>query len=156
MALLTTFFWGNASYSGSAQLNVGPYHVGFVNKFFRVEVHGQINTQAQPLGDTSVLANRLVFGVQQVPHTASAEDVITSSDSDTWFVRRQVGDSDMVVGWAPSTDVASVLPTNAVHDDWAGQLAIGADTDVWFSFRNSDLTVQPNYNTYGTMRIWWG
>lgn len=155
MPLLTTFFWNNPAFSSSGQLNLGPFFVGHVDKFYRAEVRGAVNYQAVPLGSTSVVANLLAWGVQQVPHTAAAEDVITSFDSDTWLVRGQTGLDDMLVGWAPSTDVADVLITHATCDNWAGQLAVGLDTDIWISFKTSNGTVAPNFNTFGTVRLWW-
>jgi hypothetical protein len=154
--LLTTFFWNNAAFSGAGQLNIGPFFVGFVNKFFRAEVRGQVNYQGVVLGSASVQANFLAWGVQQVPHTTAALDVITSADSDTWFVRRQSGTDDSVIAWAPSTNNAAVLVTNETADDWAGQLAIGANQDVFISFKTSTGAALSNFNTFGTVRLWWG
>jgi hypothetical protein len=156
MPNLTTFFWRTSSFSGSGQLNIGPEFIGHVNKFFRVQVRGEVNYQGASLTDTSVLANILCFGVQQVPHTAAAEDLISSVDSETFFTRRQSGSQDTTMGWAPSSDTGALIATVTVTDDWYGQLAVGLDTDVWVSFKASDGGSLANLNTYGTVRLWWG
>jgi hypothetical protein len=155
MPLLTTFFWQTSSFSGSGQLNMGPFFVGFVEKFYKFEVNGQINFQGSAISVASVLANPIVFGVQQVPHTAAGEDIITSFDSETWLVRRQTGSQDLVTTWAPSTDTAAVLGSLATRDRWAGQLAIGGDTDLWVSMKTSNGSSTGNINTFGTVRLWW-
>ena len=156
MPNLTTFFWSSSSFSGSSQLNIGPEFIGHVNKLFKAEIRGQVNYQGVALSGSGVLANILGWGVQQVPHTAAAEDITGSVDSETWLVRRQSGQNDQVVGWAPSTDTASIMVTNALCDDWAGQLAIGLDTDIWVSIKATTGGSLANLNTFGTVRLWWG
>jgi hypothetical protein len=153
--LLTTFFWANSSFSGSGQDNEGPFHVGNVNKFFRFEVRGEVNYQGATVSTSSVFANIIAWGVQIVPHGNSPEDVVTSADSDTWLMRRQVGSEDSFTTWAPSTDDAGVLASNAIADDWAGQLALGgADMDCYLSLKPTTGSVA-NANTFGTIRLWW-
>lgn len=156
MALLTTFFWNTSSFSGSAQLNEGPFFVGFVNKFFKVEVHGMINFQGAVFGSSSVEANFAAFGLQQVPHGAAALDVITSTDNETWFMRRQIGQDDHRAVWAPDTSNSALLASQVVTDRWAGQLAIGADTDLFLSVKTSTGAALGNLNSFGTIRLWWG
>ena len=155
MALLTTFFWNTASFSGTGQLNIGPFFVGFVEKFYRVEIRGEMNYQGASLTDTGVLANFPAWGVQQVPHTAAGEDVITSFDGYTWFARRQTGCLDYITSWAPTTDTAAVIAGVAMTEDWAGQLAIGGDTDIWVSIKTATGAALSNFNTFGTVRLWW-
>lgn len=156
MPLITTFFWTYPAFSGSSQLNLGPFFVGHVNKFFRVEIRGELNYQGAVVGSSGVFANFPAWGVQQVPHTAAAEDVITSFDSETWFARRQTGSNDVGVAWAPDTDNAAVLASVALSEDWAGQLAVGLDTDIWVSFKSATGASVPNFNVFGTVRLWWG
>ena len=153
--LLTTFFWSTSSFSGTSQLNEGPFHVGTLNKLFRVEVRGEINYQGASLADDAVTANYAAWGLQQIPHGDSALDVISSTDNDTWLCRRQTGSQDTVLAWAPTADVAAVMVSNTVADDWAGQLAIGADTDVYLVIKGSTSVGLPNFNTFGTIRLWW-
>jgi len=155
MSLRTTFFATTPAFSSSAQLNLGPFFVGFVNKFFRVQVRGALNYQGATAGTSSVLANFPAWGVQQVPHTAAAEDVITSIDNDVWFIRRQTATGDLAVAWAPSTSVAGLITANVLNDDWRGQLAVGGDTDLWFSLKTSNGVVLPNANVFVTIRLWW-
>ncbi len=155
MPLKTTFFWSYPSFSGTSQLDLGPFFVGFVNKFYKVQVHGACNFQGAVYGSSSVAANFLGWGVQQVPHTAAAEDLITSADSETWFIRRQTGQNDQTKVWSPDSNNAAVLTTQATTDDWAGQLAIGGDTDLWVSFASTTGAAVGNMNTFGTVRLWW-
>lgn len=155
MSLRTTFFFNVPAFSSSAQLNLGPFFVGFVNKFFRLQVRGAMNWQGTTVGTSSVFVNWPVWGVQQVPHTAAAEDIITSVDNDVWFIRRQISDTDVAAPWAPSSSVAGLLAGNTLKDDWRGQLAVGGDTDLWFSLKAQTGIVLPNINAYGTIRLWW-
>jgi len=153
--LLTTFFWSTDAFSGSGQLNEGPFHVGTVTKFFRFEVNGEMNFQGASLADTGVLSNGGAWGLQQVPHGADSEDVISSTDNDTWLIRRQIGSQDVLTSWAPTSDVGAILVSSVVEGSWAGQLAIGADTDVYLSVKNSVGGSLSNFNTFGTIRLWW-
>jgi hypothetical protein len=155
MPLMTTFFWSNSAYSGSAQLNIGPFFIGFVEKIYKMEVRGQTNIQGVVVNSSSVRANFAVFAVQKVPHGAPAANIITTADSEDFFVRRQTGSNDVFSTFAPSTDTAADLVTYSTADDWAGQLAIGADTDLWVSFVASTGVVLSNFNTFGTVRLWW-
>jgi hypothetical protein len=153
--LLTTMFWSTSSFSGTSQLNEGPFHMGTVNKLFRFQVRGLINYVGTAVTDMSITANLPAFGVQQVPHGNSPNDVISSTDNDTWLVRRQTGENDTMGSWAPSSDTGVLFVQNAVRDDWAGQLAIGADTDVYLSIKTSTGQTLPDFNTFGTIRVWW-
>lgn len=153
--LLTTFFWSTSSFSGTAQLNEGPFFVGNVNKFFRAEVRGQVNYQIPNIATGSVTANLLAWGLQQVPHTNAALDVITSPDSDSWMMRRQTGQEDTSATWAPASSQGAIVTSYAVIDDWAGQLAIGGNTDMFLVLKTSTGQTIPNVNTFGTIRVWW-
>lgn len=155
MPLKTTFFWNYPAFSGTSQLNLGPFFIGFVNKLYKVQVRGQVNYQGVTLGSSSVLANFLAWGLLWVPHTAAATDVITSADDETWISRRQTGDDDYPVEIAPSSGTSGVLLTNAINDDWAGQLAIAQDADLWMCFKSSTGASISNLNTFGTVRLWW-
>jgi hypothetical protein len=153
--LLTTFFFNTTAFSGGTQNNMGPFHVGTLNKLFKAEVRGQINYQGFVLSATGVLANSPAWGLQQVAHGSSAQDVITSFDNDSWLMRRQTGSEDQFATWTPTTNNGVVYVSNALEDDWAGQLAVGADTDMWLSIKTSAGLSVPNYNCFGTIRIWW-
>jgi len=156
MPNLTTFFFSNASFTGSGQLNMGPEFLGFVNKIFKVQVRGQINYQGASLVDNGIFANRYAWGVQQVPHTAAAEDMTGSVDSETWIFRRQVGWTDTNTAYAPTTDTGAFFVTQAMVEDWHGQLAVGLDTDIWACIKATDGSTIPPMNAYGTVRVWWG
>lgn len=153
--LLTTFFWTTTSYSGSGQIDEGPFHIGLVNKLFKAEVRGAIGHQGGTIDTSSVLSNYTAWGLQIVPHGNSPLDVITSSDSDSWLMRRQTGTDDLAMTWAPSTDTAGLLQSTAVADDWAGQLNLAhADMDCYLSLKPTIGSVANN-NTLGTIRLWW-
>jgi len=153
--LLTTFFWSTDSFSGASQLNEGPFHVGTVTKFLRAEVRGNINYQGASLADNGIFANYAAWGLQQIPHGDAALDVYTDTDSDTWLMRRQTGSQDVVPAYAPTTDVGAFFVSNTVADDWAGQLAIGADTDMYLVIKATEGNSLASLNTFGTIRVWW-
>jgi hypothetical protein len=153
--LLTTFFWTTSSFSGTGQLDEGPFHVGTVNKFFRAEVRGNINYEGVSVADTGVFANYAAWGLQQIAHGSSPLDVVSSADDDAWLMRRQTGSQDVVPAYAPNSDTGAFFVTNTVADDWAGQLAIGADTDVYLVIKGITGSGLANLNTYGTIRLWW-
>lgn len=153
--LLTTFFWSTSSFTGSAQLNEGAFFIGNVNKLFRAEVRGLINYQGVVLASTGVNANFPAWGLQQIPHGNAAQDVITSGDNDSWLCRQQTGLGDTNSSWAPSSSNGANLVTNAIQGEWAGQLAIGANTDVFLSIKSSTGASLSNLNTFGTIRLWW-
>lgn len=153
--LLTTFFWTNSSFSGSSQLSLGAFFIGDVNKVFKVKVRGQQNYQGQSIGDTSVSANLAAWGVCTVPHGSSPLDVITSSDSDSWFIRTQIGLDDHEGVWAPNTDTAAHISSAAMVDEWAGQLSFGgAATDLYVCIKTVSSAL-PDLNTFGAVRLWW-
>jgi hypothetical protein len=153
--LLSTCFWSTTSFSGTGQLSEGPFLIGTVTKFFRAEVRGQINYEGVNFGDVSVLANFAAWGLQQVPHGDAAHDVVTDTDSDTWLARRQIGSQDYFSGYAPNTDTAAFFRGYSIADDWAGQLAIGAETDVYLAIKATEGNSLDNLNTFGTIRLWW-
>jgi len=153
--LLTTFYWSTSSFTGAGQLNEGPFHVGTLNKLFRAEVRGAMNYQGASNGSHGVLANFPAWGLQQVPHGAAALDVITSTDDDTWLMRRQTGSEDILTAWAPDSAIGTLFASNGIEDDWHGQLAVGADTDLYLSLKSSTGAGVNNFNTFGTIRIWW-
>jgi hypothetical protein len=153
--LLTTFYWSTSSFSGIGPLHEGPFFVGTLNKLFRAEVRGQVNYQASVVGPASVGVNSPAWGLQQVPHGSAANDPVTSTDDDTWLIRRQIGQDDYLTSWAPNTANANILAGSEVSDSWHGQLAIGAATDLFLSFKSSSGIAIGNMNTFGTIRIWW-
>ncbi len=155
MPLMTTFFWNNASFTGSSQLDIGPFFIGFVNKIYKMEADGEANYQGSVLGTSSVFANFLAWAVQKVPHGTAANDLVSTADGEDWFIRRQTGSEDYATSWAPNTSNAGVLAGVKLVDKWAGQLAIGADTDLFVSFKSSTGASLANFNTFGTVRIWW-
>jgi len=152
---LSTFYWSTDSFSGVGQLNEGPFHIGVVNKIFRARVRGAINFQGETITATSVAANLPAFGLQIGPHGFVPDDVGSSPDDDSWLVRRQTGSADTMISWAPASDDAAQLASLTVADDWAGQLALsGADMDVYLLIQTT-TTALPNFNTFGSTRLWW-
>lgn len=153
--LLSTFFCTTSAFSGSSQLNEGPFHVGTANKFYKLQVRGQVNFQGKAVAAGSVAANDFAVGVVIVGHGDAAPDVITSSDNDGWLVRGNFGRSDYTVTWAPSSDTGETLVTYAIKDRWAGQLAVGSDVDLFLCVKSTDGVALANLNLFATMRLWW-
>ena len=152
---ITTFYWSTSSFSGTGQLNEGPFHVGVVHKFFRAEIRGVCNFQGVVFGPTSVEANFPAWCLQWGPHGYTAYDTVSSGDGDNFLARRQVGSEDMNTAWPDGTTNSALIRTWSIADDWAGQLAIGADTDMYLTLRSSQGQSLDNFNTFGTFRVWW-
>lgn len=143
------------AFSGSSQLNLGPYLVPDVTTLLRCEVRGQLNYQGQTISASSVTANFPLWAVQWVPHSAAPQDCITTADGPNWLIREQIGKDDVFEGWAPSTDAAASLLTYALRAEWAGQLAIGASIDLYMSMRAPTGVSLANANLYASIRFWW-
>lgn len=144
-----------SSFSGTSQLNLGPYFVPSVKRLLRVEVHGEINFQGSSIGTSSVFANFQLWAVQWVPHGTAALDCVTTADGPQWPIRQQTGQDDGHATWSPSTDVAGVLSHLALNGWWAGQLAINGDIDLYLSSRAPTGVSVSNQNLFASLRFWW-
>lgn len=144
-----------SSFSGTAQLNEGPFNIPTVNKLLRAEVRGKVNFQGVVIASTGVEANFQVWGLQWVPQGNAALDVVTSGDDNHWLIREQLGSQESRVEWTPSTNSAVYLAGYAMHEDWAGQLPIGASIDLYLSLRAPTGVSISNMNLFATLRWWW-
>jgi hypothetical protein len=152
---LTTFLWSTSFFTGTSQLNEGPFNIGDVHKIFRAEVHGMVNFEGTDLGLASVLANVGVWGLQWGAAGYTARDIISDPDSDGWLMRQQFGATDTIVGWSPQTADAAVLHSYVITNKWAGQLDLGgANTDCYLVFEGHTAGLD-NLNTFGSIRLWW-
>lgn len=153
--LVEVVYPSTSSFSGSSQLNLGPYFVPDVKKLLRAEVHGAINYQGATIAVTSVVANFQLWAVQWVPHGSSPADIVTTADGDNWLIRQQTGQDDLITSWAPSTDDAAQLASLALNGWWAGQLAINTSIDLYMSTRAPTGVPVPNQNLFASLRFWW-
>jgi hypothetical protein len=144
-----------SAFSGTSQLNIGPFAVPSVVKFLRAEVRGRANFQGGLFGATSVEANFTLWGLQQIASGGSPLDVVTSTDDDHWLIREQLGSQAVRDFWAPSTDTAAVLQGDPTDADWAGNLVIGASIDLYLSMRAPTGVAVGNMNYFGSIRFWW-
>lgn len=144
-----------SAFSGTGQLNIGPFFVPDVVRLLRVETRGKFNFQAGTYGTSSVEANFQLWAVQWVPHTASPSDCITTADGPNWLVRQQIGQDESRIGWAPSSATAGALITVPICADWAGQLVINGSIDLWLSARAPTGVSIANMNCFASIRFWW-
>lgn len=144
-----------SSFSSASQLNLGPYFVPSVNKLLRVEARGQFNFEGISLAANGVHANFQLWAVQWVPHTSAPADCITTADGPNWLIREQVGHSDTVGNWAPTSGPGVDLVSVGLYGNWAGQLLISGDIDIWLSAKAPTGVVIPNMNCFASIRFWW-
>lgn len=146
------------SFSGTGQLNLGPYLVPTVNTLLRAEVRGAFNFAGQSVTDTVDVANVTLWAVQWVPHGNPPNDAVTSADGDLngWLIRQQSSNNDVSVAWAPNTDTAAFLAGLTLKADWAGQLKLaGESIDLYLSMIAPSGASVPTMNLYATLRFWW-
>lgn len=144
-----------SAFSGTAQLNLGPYTVPNVKTLLRVQHRGKVNFQGVSIGDTTVEANTPLWAVQFVPQGNAPADVVTTVDGGTWLIRRQLGSTETRLAWAPNTDTAAYLATVDLTDDWHGQLALGISIDLYLSMRAPTGATINNLNLFSSLRFWW-
>ena len=144
-----------SAFSGTGQLNLGPYFVPSVVKLLRAEVRGKINFQGAAVTSAGVEANFQLWAVQWVPHTAAPADCIVTADGPNWLIREQVGSQESRVGWEPSTGTAAYLAGYPLKADWAGQLLISGDIDLWLSLQAPTGVGIANQNLFASLRFWW-
>lgn len=153
--LVEVVYPNTAAFSGISQLNEGPFFVPSVKRLLRAEVRGAINYQGATISNTSVFGNFQLWSLQWVPHGTPAQDCVTTADGVQWLIRQQIGTSDGAIAWAPSTTAAATLSTNGMHADWAGQLAINGDIDLYLSLRAPTGASIANMNLFASIRFWW-
>lgn len=153
--LVEVVYPSTSSFSGTSQLDIGPFFVPSVNTLLRVEISGRFNSQGAVFGSSSVEANLLLWGVQYVPTGSAPADVVTSADGPQWLFRQQLGNTDNRVSWAPDTDTAAVLGAAGTTGEWAGQQLGLGNIDLWFSARTPTGVAQGNVNYFGSIRFWW-
>lgn len=144
-----------SAFSGTGQLDMGPYFVPLVNTLLRAEVRGKLNFQAVSFGSTGVEANTQLWAVQWVSHGSPPNDVVTTADGPHWLIREQVGHDESRAVWAPSTALNDAMIGYGTKAEWAGQLAIGASIDLYLSMRAPTGFSVPNFNYFGSLRFWW-
>jgi len=142
------------AFSGTSQLNLGPFTAGPVFKLLQARLRGQVNFQGATLGATSVLANVILYGVQYGVHGFTPADVVTSAYDATWLIRQQLGHSDFITSWAPPTSSAPVIASLGLEGWWAGQQYINSTIDYYLSLRAPTGVAVANFNLYGSIEIW--
>lgn len=144
-----------SSFSSSAQLNIGPFGIPFVNKLLRAEVRGQVNFQGVPLAANGVHANFQLWAVQWVEAGTAPGDCITTADGLNWLIREQMGTQDTTSNWAPTSGPGVDIISYGLKAEWGGQIPIGRSIDLWLSSRAPTGVVVPNMNLFASLRFWW-
>lgn len=144
-----------SSFSGTSQLNIGPFFISDVGKLLRHEVRGQLNVQGQAIGDTSVAANTALWAVQWVPAGNSPSNIITTVDGPQFPIREQMGTTDQVRVWALATDPAGILTSYGLRSEWAGQLPVNQSIDLYLCVNTPTGIGLANCNLFASLRTWW-
>lgn len=144
-----------SSFSGSGQLNIGPFASGTVQTLLRAEVRGKINYQGLTAGTGSVEANFPLWALQWVPSTAAPADCITTADGPSWLIREQTGSQESRIGWSPDTAFVAYLAGYPLKAEWAGQLPLGFPIDLYLSLKSPSGAGTPNFNLFASIRWWW-
>lgn len=145
----------NSAFSGTSQIDIGPFFISDVVRLLRHEVRGQINTQGQNVTDVSVLANQTLWAVQWVPTGDPPSDIVTTIDGSQFPIREQTGNSDLVTCFAPSSDTAGIFITYGLRSFWAGQLVVNQSIDLYLSVKNPSGSAILNSNLFASLRTWW-
>jgi hypothetical protein len=152
---IATVYPTTASFSGTAQLNEGPFLVPTVNTLLRVEVRGKINFAGFVTGPGGTENNWQLWGVQLVPHGSPANDVVTNADGSNWLIREQIGSQETRVVWTPETNNAQYIAAYPLKAAWGGQLPINASIDLYLSLRAPSGASIPTMDLYASLRFWW-
>lgn len=145
----------SGSFSGTGQLNLGPFFISDVVKLLRHEVRGQLNQQGQNGSDTAVLANEPLWAVQWVPAGNSPSDIVTTIDGPQFPIREQMGTIDLITTFAPDTADAAFFHSYGLRSFWAGQLVVNQSVDLYLSVKTPDGVAIPNSNLFASLRTWW-
>lgn len=143
------------SFSGTSQLDIGPFFISDVVRLLRHEVRGQLNAQGQTIGATSVAANTALWAVQWVPAGNSPSNIVTTIDGPQFPIREQLGTTDQDSTWAPSSDAAASLGTWGLRSFWAGQLVVNQSIDLYLSVSTPTGVGLANCNVFASLRTWW-
>lgn len=143
------------SFSGTSQLNIGPFFISNVVKLLRHEVRGQLNSQGSALSSTSVFANTALWAVQWVPHGNSPSNIISTVDGPQFPIREQMGTIDEAIAWAPSSSAGAVLNSYGLVSFWAGQLPVNQSIDLYLSVNTPTGVGLSNCNLFASLRTWW-
>jgi|GEM_PF-2485329 len=144
-----------SSFDSASQLNIGPYLVPDVKTLIRVESRGRVNFQGVSSVWNTVLANTLLWAVQWVPHGDTPNDVVTTADGLPWLIRQQLGTADSRVFWTPDSSSGTIISSDSLEADWAGQLPVNESIDLYLSARTPTGGSSGNLNVYGSLRFWW-
>lgn len=145
----------NSAFSGSSQVNIGPFFISDVNKLLRHEVRGQVNFQAESVSDMIVIANLGLWAVQWVPTGDSPSDIVSTVDGPQFPIREQMGTKDLISTWAPTADAAALMVSYGLVSFWAGQLPVGRSIDLYLSVKPPSGTGLGNANLFASLRTWW-
>lgn len=145
----------SAAFSGTAQVDFGPFFISNVNKLLRHEVRGQVNTQGAVVAPGSVFENAILWAVQWVPAGNSPSDIVTTIDGPQFPIREQLGSDAVIAAWSPATANGEILGTLGLRSFWAGQLVVGQSIDLYLSLKTPNGSAIQNSNLFASLRTWW-
>lgn len=155
MTQVEVVYPSTSSFSGTGQLNLGPYYAPAVNSLLRAEVRGSVNYIGATISTASVFANFQLWALQWVQHGTLPQDCVLVADGPQWLIREQTNTLGYTATWAPSTDDAGTVAGVGLNADWAGQLYIGEDIDFYLSLRAPTGADIAGMNLFASIRWWW-
>jgi hypothetical protein len=150
-----TEYPSSSAFSGTGQLDLGPFFISDVGKLLRHEVRGQVNSQGQSLTDMGVAANFGLWAVQWVPAGDSPSNIVTTVDGPQFPIREQMGTMDLITSWAPTSADGAVLASFGLRSFWAGQLPVNQSIDLYLSVKTPSGSAMFNSNLFASLRTWW-
>lgn len=150
MAISRIFNWFDNVGAPSSSVQFGAFNLGPVNKLHRIRVRGSVVFPNVALTSTSQLANPVVWGIQwgdtgYTPFTLVAD----ADDAHFLAVESHVND-EINVTWAPSTDTSANIVGGPLRLDWAGQLFLGVNADIYLTVSHT-FTTALTWATMGTI-----
>lgn len=133
------YFSDGVTFSSSKQY--GPLNIGPTSKLFKAAVRGVITFPLATFGSASNLYNSTVWGIQWGAHGFTPLDPISGGDSASWLALEEHVPGEISVAWAPTTANAYSLTGGPLRLDWAGQLFVNENVDVYFSMTSQEPAV---------------
>lgn len=150
MAIQRIFNWFDNVGAASSGEQFGPYNLGTVGKLHRIRVRGSVVFPNAALTDTSQLANPIVWGVQYGAAGYTPLALPADADNSSFLTVENHVSDEINVTWSPSTDTSANIVGGPLRLDWAGQLYVGEDADIYVTVGHT-FTAVLTWTTMGTV-----
>lgn len=146
-------YFNNTSSTPSTQLDIGPFNIGTVNRFFKAYCHGNMSFTSFTTAAHWMEVQDMLWGMQYVDHGSAPTNVLTSTSDNHWLWRRTVAmNTDLSRPFAPATDSVEIQSTFALIETYRNQgNKPEADIDVYLSFRSIFGLTSDTYQVIGSI-----